>query len=186
MDEVHTKVGRVNSFYWVSIYYNPPYTRCLVIRFMNIETKLFLQKFRPTHNCSGKWKCGEHKPCCHNAFKFNHFPQKLCIDWNAIKEKFVAMFIKESRNGVCRREYPYHIATSQSTLIAFSAKRMRRSKFHQGIFSSQFSSGNFMVEFVGQNFRTLWIGRQIDLTKVFIYLLFFRHVYAIYFSYMYI
>jgi hypothetical protein len=77
-----------------------------------------------------------------------------------------------ARDGVCRREYQDRIATSHSTLIAFSAKITRRSKFHQGIFLSQFLSGNFMVEFLGQYFRTTCTGRQIDFTRVFINFLF--------------
>jgi hypothetical protein len=44
------------------------------------------------------------------------------------------MTISELGGGVCRYEYPYHVATLHWTLIAFSTKIIHTSKFYQGTF----------------------------------------------------
>jgi hypothetical protein len=47
------------------------------------------------------------------------------------QSSFVSLFFKESRSGTYRCEYPYHVATTHTTLIPSCVKIMRQSKFYK-------------------------------------------------------
>jgi hypothetical protein len=55
---------------------------------------------------------------------------------------FVTVYIKKLHGGICRCRYPYHVATSHSTLIVLSMNIIYWSKFYHGAFSFQCSSRN--------------------------------------------
>jgi hypothetical protein len=80
----------------------------------------------------------------------SHFQQKLFVDQN-ISGISISVWSNESCAGDCGHEYPYCVATTHLTSIAFSRNIMHQSKFNTGIFPLRHSLSYHVVKSLGIN-----------------------------------
>jgi hypothetical protein len=93
--------------------------------------------------------------CSYITFSFNHIFHNNHVPVNILARNFFnSVFITDQHGEAYSHKYPYCVATSQSTLIAFFMKIMSQSKCYKGAFSSQCSSRNCAVKTTDVNIHT--------------------------------